>query len=91
VLARLSGERGCVGGACSGPGRSLDVPLGFLRGRWLVEVIRDDGDGGLVREQHVVTGPVGSLSVDVVDEGGFAAIACRWNSRVTTCDQSSDV
>jgi DNA-binding response OmpR family regulator len=47
-----------------GAGRTLDVPLRFLSGRWLVEVVRDGGDG-LVRESHVVTGPVGSLSIDV--------------------------
>jgi alpha-glucosidase len=90
VMARQSGDRWFIGAGVSGAGRTLEVPLDFLRGRWLVEVIRDDGAGGLLRKPHVVTGPSGSLSVDVVDGGGFAAIACRWNSRVTTCDQPVD-
>lgn len=62
------------------------MPLDFLRGPWLVELVRDGADG-LVREQRVVTGPFGELSVDVPAEGGFAAIACRWGPRVQTCDE----
>ncbi|MEU8149123.1 glycoside hydrolase family 97 catalytic domain-containing protein [Nonomuraea sp. NPDC048901] len=86
VLARRSGDRWFVGAGISGAARTLDVPLSMLRGRWLVEVVRD-GPTGLVRESHVVDGPRGRLSVPVPDEGGYAAIACRWHPRITTCDR----
>ncbi|MEU7743518.1 glycoside hydrolase family 97 catalytic domain-containing protein [Nonomuraea sp. NPDC049158] len=86
VLARRSGDRWFVGAGISGAARTLDVPLSMLRGRWLVEVVRD-GQSGLVRESHVVDGPRGRLSVPVPAEGGYAAIACRWHPRITTCDR----
>ncbi|MEV0384701.1 glycoside hydrolase family 97 catalytic domain-containing protein [Nonomuraea sp. NPDC050643] len=82
VMARRSGERWFIGAGVSGPARTLQVPTGFLSGRWLVEVTRD-GAGGLVRETHVVHG--GTLAVQVPAEGGFAAIACRWRPGLTTC------
>ncbi|SEH02022.1 alpha-glucosidase [Nonomuraea solani] len=86
VLARRSGDRWFVGAGISGAARTLDVPLSMLRGRWLVEVVRD-GQDGLVRESHVVDGPRGRLTVAVPGEGGYAAIACRWRSGITTCDR----
>lgn len=79
VLARRSGDRWFIGAGVSGAARTLRVPLGFLHGRWLVEVTGD----GLVRGTHVVRG--GTLAVDVQAEGGFAAIACRWRPGLTTC------
>ncbi|WP_206061057.1 glycoside hydrolase family 97 protein [Nonomuraea basaltis] len=82
VMARRSGDRWFIGAGVSGAARTLKVPMGFLRGRWLVEVT-GDGAGGLVREAHVVPG--GTLSVEVGAEGGFAAIACRWRPGLTTC------
>ncbi|MET7331767.1 glycoside hydrolase family 97 catalytic domain-containing protein [Nonomuraea sp. NPDC005650] len=82
VLARRSGDRWFVGAGVSGAARTLQVPLGFLPGRWLVEVTRDGADG-LVREAHVLRG--GTLAVEVRAEGGFAAIACRWRPGLTTC------
>ncbi|WP_020579273.1 glycoside hydrolase family 97 protein [Actinopolymorpha alba] len=86
VMARRSGDRWFLGAGVAGPARTLDVPLRFLHGRYLIEVVRD-GEAGLVRESHVVTGPIDRLSVDVVAEGGFAAIACRWEPGRTTCDR----
>ncbi|MEV0389035.1 glycoside hydrolase family 97 catalytic domain-containing protein [Nonomuraea sp. NPDC050643] len=86
VLARRSGDRWFVGAGIAGAARTLDVPLGMLRGRWLVEVVRD-GETGLVREGHVVEGPRGRLTVAVPAEGGYAAVACRWRPRITTCDR----
>ncbi|WP_431931403.1 glycoside hydrolase family 97 catalytic domain-containing protein [Nonomuraea jabiensis] len=82
VLARRSGDRWFVGAGVSGAARTLQVPLSFLPGRWLVEVTRDGADG-LVREARVVRG--GTLAVEVRAEGGFAAIACRWRPGLTTC------
>ncbi|MEU7856061.1 glycoside hydrolase family 97 catalytic domain-containing protein [Nonomuraea sp. NPDC049141] len=86
VLARRSGDRWFVGAGISGAARTLDVALGMLRGRWLVEVVRD-GPTGLVRESQVVDGPRGRLAVAVPAEGGYAAIACRWHPGITTCDR----
>lgn len=74
VMARRSGDRWFIGGGISGAARTLDVPLQFLHGRWLVEVIRD-GPTGLVRESHVVTND--TLRIPVPAEGGFAAVAHR--------------
>ncbi|SEG95319.1 alpha-glucosidase [Nonomuraea solani] len=82
VMARRSGDRWFIGAGVSGAARTLQVPAGFLRGRWLVEVTVD-GAGGLVRQAHVVRG--GPLAVQVAAEGGFAAIACRWRPGLTTC------
>ncbi|GAA2360028.1 glycoside hydrolase family 97 protein [Nonomuraea africana] len=86
VLARRSGDRWFVGAGVSGAARTLDVPLDLLRGRWLLEVVRD-GEGGLVRESRVVVGGRDRLSVDVPAEGGFAAVACRWRPGLDTCDR----
>ncbi|MBF8187177.1 glycoside hydrolase family 97 catalytic domain-containing protein [Nonomuraea sp. K274] len=86
VLTRRDGDRWFVGAGVSGAARTLDVPLTMLRGRWLVEVVRD-GPTGLVRERHLVDGPRGRLSVPVPAEGGYAAIACRWRPGITTCDR----
>ncbi len=84
VLARRSGDRWFLGGGVSGTTRTLAVPLEFLSGRWLVEVVRD-GPAGLVRDRHVVTRD--TLHIPVPDEGGFAAIACRWTPHTRTCDR----
>ncbi|WP_188189861.1 glycoside hydrolase family 97 protein [Nonomuraea sp. SYSU D8015] len=86
VLARRDGDRWFIGAGIAGAARTLDVPLSMLRGRWLVEVVRD-GQSGLVRESHVIDGPRGRLAVPVPDEGGYAAIACRWRPGITTCDR----
>ncbi|MEU6719189.1 glycoside hydrolase family 97 catalytic domain-containing protein [Nonomuraea sp. NPDC046802] len=86
VLARRSGDRWFIGAGVSGASRLIEVPLSMLHGRWLVEVVRD-GESGLVRESHVIDGPRGRLSVAVPAEGGYAAIACRWRPRITTCDR----
>lgn len=84
VLARRSGDRWFVGASTAGAARTLDVPLEFLPGRWLVEVI-GDGPAGLVRERHVVTHD--TLRVPVAADGGFAAVACRWRPGLQTCDR----
>jgi alpha-glucosidase len=88
VFARRSGARWFIGAGVAGPGRTLDVPLDLPQDRWLVEVVRDGADG-LVREQRIMEAG-DTLSVDVVDEGGFAAIACRWRAGLKTCDRPID-
>src|SRR2546423_6942640 len=74
VFARRSGDRWFLGGGFAGPARGVSVPLGLRRRRWLVDLVRD-GAGGLVREQRVGRGG-DALTVDVVKDGGVAALAC---------------
>lgn len=83
VLARRSGDRWFLGGVYAGAAHSADVPLTIGPGRWLVETIRD-GTDGLVQDRQVLHGG-DTLAVDVVTNGGFAAIACPWRPGITTC------
>ncbi|NEB03715.1 glycoside hydrolase family 97 protein [Streptomyces sp. SID13726] len=83
VLARRSGERWFIGGVYAGEARTAGVPLTLGPGRWLVETIRD-GAAGLVQDRRVVRDGE-KLSVDVVANGGFAALACPWRPGITTC------
>ncbi|PSL02433.1 alpha-galactosidase-like protein [Haloactinopolyspora alba] len=87
VLARRSGDRWFVGGIVGGAGRELDVPVDFVRGgRWLVEIVTDDGSGGLVRtSERVVRGD--TITVPVQADGGFVAIMCRATDRRQSCDE----
>ncbi|MER5585161.1 glycoside hydrolase family 97 catalytic domain-containing protein [Streptomyces asoensis] len=83
VLARRSGDRWFVGGVYAGAARTASVPLALGPGRWLVETVLD-GAGGLVLDRRVLRGG-DTLTVDVVAQGGFAALACPWRTGVTTC------
>ncbi|GHE50692.1 glycoside hydrolase family 97 protein [Streptomyces capitiformicae] len=83
VLARRDGDRWFLGGVYAGAARTAEVPLSIGPGRWLVETIRDGADG-LVQDRQVLRGG-DTFTVDVVTNGGFAAIACPWKPGVTTC------
>ncbi|MFI6253157.1 glycoside hydrolase family 97 catalytic domain-containing protein [Streptomyces sp. NPDC051016] len=83
VLARRSGDRWFLGGVYAGAARTATVPLTLGHGRWLVETVRD-GTDGLVQDRQVLDGG-DEFTVDVVANGGFAGIACRWHPGVTTC------
>ncbi|MFK0150594.1 glycoside hydrolase family 97 catalytic domain-containing protein [Streptomyces sp. NPDC090493] len=83
VLARRSGDRWFLGGVYAGAAHTATVPLTLGPGRWLVQTIRDGADG-LVQDSQVLRGGA-ELSIDVVDNGGFAGIACRWHPGITTC------
>ncbi|KUM80621.1 glycoside hydrolase family 97 protein [Streptomyces griseorubiginosus] len=83
VLARRSGDRWFLGGLYAGAARTARVPLALGPGRWLVETIRDGADG-LVQDRRVLRGG-DTLTVDVVTNGGFAALACPWRPGLTTC------
>lgn len=82
VFARRSGDRWFIGGGFSGAARTVNVPLKIQPGLWLVDMVKD----GLVREQRVMWSGT-KLSVDVMKDGGFAAIACRWYPGIKTCDR----
>lgn len=83
VLARRSGDRWFLGGVYAGAARTAEVPLSIGPGRWLVETVRD-GAEGLVQDRRVLHGGA-RLGVDVLANGGFAAIACPWKPGATTC------
>jgi hypothetical protein len=84
VIARRHGSRWFIGAIASGSPRTLSAPLRFLGGgKWLVEVVRD-GPSGLVREARAMSAN-DTLEVAVPTHGGFAAIACRWKSRLRSC------
>jgi alpha-glucosidase len=85
VIARKNGGRWFLGGIFNGPAQTVDVPLRLDPGTWLVEIVRDGGNG-LVREPHVVHDG-DTLSVPVTANGGFAGIACRWHAGLTGCDR----
>ncbi|KAK1184179.1 glycoside hydrolase family 97 catalytic domain-containing protein [Streptomyces sp. NBS 14/10] len=87
VLARASGGRWFIGGTFAGAGHTAEVPLRLGSGTWLVDLVLD-GPDGLVREPRVMRGG-DTLSVPVVADGGFAAIACRWHPGRTSCDRSA--
>ncbi|MFJ1969553.1 glycoside hydrolase family 97 catalytic domain-containing protein [Streptomyces sp. NPDC087903] len=86
VLARRSGNRWFLGGVYAGAAHTAGVPLSIGSGRWLVQTIRDGVDG-LVQDRQVLRGG-DTLSVDVVDNGGFAGIACPWRPGLTSCYKS---
>ncbi|MFJ2212324.1 glycoside hydrolase family 97 catalytic domain-containing protein [Streptomyces sp. NPDC101062] len=83
VLARRDGDRWFLGGVYAGAARTAEVPLALGPGRWLVETVLDSADG-LVQDRRVVRGG-DTIDVEVVDNGGFAGIACPWRPGVTTC------
>lgn len=85
VLGRRSGNRWFIGGMYAGAAHTAEVPLRIGSGRWLVETLTD-GPAGPVRTARTVRGG-DTLSVDVVSDGGFAAVACRWSPGRTSCDR----
>nr|WP_078879081.1 glycoside hydrolase family 97 protein [Streptomyces sp. NRRL B-24720] len=85
VLGRRSGDRWFIGGVYAGAAHTAEVPLRIGSGRWLVETLTD-GPAGPVRTARTVRGG-DTLSVDVVSDGGFAAVACRWSPGRTSCDR----
>ncbi|MFJ7942215.1 glycoside hydrolase family 97 catalytic domain-containing protein [Streptomyces sp. NPDC096354] len=85
VLGRRSGNRWFIGGVYAGAAHTAEVPLRIGSGRWLVETVTD-GPAGPVRTARTVRGG-DMLSVDVVSDGGFAAVACRWSPGRTSCDR----
>ncbi len=82
VFARRSGDRWFLGGGFSGAARTVSLPLDIGPGWWFVDLVKD----GLVRDQRVVRSGE-ELTLDVVKDGGFAGIACRWYPGIKTCDR----
>lgn len=78
IARRANGDDGrrdgewFMGSITAGPRRTVTADCGFLAGEWTAEVVRDDGDDGLAREQRSVTGTE-ALDVAVAENGGFVA------------------
>ncbi len=83
-FARRNAGRWYVGGISALAAKTYSTPLSFLGGgQWLLETVRDNG-GGLLRETRVVTS-ADTLSVPLLQRGGFASVACPYTSGLTTC------
>ena len=91
VLARRADDRWFVGAISAGAPRTVTAPLRFLGGgRWLVEVVQDGpGERGDVVRSTQVLRSSDTLSVPVTENGGFAAVACRYTPGRTTCDEQA--
>ncbi|WCN79570.1 glycoside hydrolase family 97 protein [Micromonospora sp. LH3U1] len=84
-LARRNGGRWYVGGINAQSARTYSAPLNFLGGgQWLLETVRDGSNSALVRETRVVTNTA-SLSVAMLERGGFASVVCPYTTGLTTC------
>ena len=83
-LARRAGAKWYVGGISALAAKTYQTPLAFLgTGSWLLETVRDNG-GNLLRETRTVTS-ADTLTVPLVQRGGFASVLCPYTTGMTTC------
>ncbi|MFC5004794.1 glycoside hydrolase family 97 catalytic domain-containing protein [Dactylosporangium cerinum] len=83
-FARRNGGKWYVAGLTNLPAKTYTTPLNFLgSGQWLLETVRDNG-GNLLRETRTVTN-ADTLSVPLLERGGFASVACPYTAGLTTC------
>jgi len=88
-FARRSGGTWYLGGISAQSARTYSTPLSFLgSGQWLLETVRDGSNSTLVRDTRVVTNTA-SLSVAMLERGGFASVACPYTTGLTTCGSGS--
>jgi alpha-glucosidase len=86
VIARRSGSNWYIGGITSGSASTMQVPLSVLgSGSWLIDLVTDQGSS--VSHQTVTRTSADTLSVPVVQHGGFALEACPATAGRTTCYQ----
>jgi alpha-glucosidase len=84
-FARRNAGRWYLGGISAQSARTYATPLSFLgSGQWLLETVRDGSNSSLVRETSVVTS-TSTLSVAMLERGGFASVACPYTAGLTTC------
>jgi hypothetical protein len=84
-FARRNGGKWYVGGISAQSARTYSAPLSFLgAGQWLLETVRDGSSSALIRETAVVTS-TSSLSVAMLERGGFASVVCPYTTGLTTC------
>ncbi|MGX6606514.1 glycoside hydrolase family 97 catalytic domain-containing protein [Micromonosporaceae bacterium Da 78-11] len=88
-LARRSGAKWFIGGASAQAAKTYNTALNFLgSGQWLLETVRDGSGATLVRETRVVTNTA-TLSVAMLERGGFASVVCPYTTGMTTCGSDS--
>jgi alpha-glucosidase len=89
-IARRNGSKWYVAGATNVNAKTYSTALNFLgTGQYLLETVRDGGNNtSLVRETKVVTN-TSTLSVPMVDRGGFASVLCPYTAGLTSCASSS--
>ena len=84
-FARRNGGKWFIGGVSALGAKTYTTPLSFLGGgQWLLETVRDGSNSALVRETQVVTN-TSTLSVAMVQRGGFASVVCPYTAGLTTC------
>jgi hypothetical protein len=85
VLARQRGAQWFIGTVTAGPARTVAAPLSFLTpGNWLADIYADGPDGKIAVRTEPVTN-IGTLSVPVPTNGGFAAQLCPATPGATSC------
>ncbi|GAA2238201.1 hypothetical protein GCM10010401_08030 [Rarobacter faecitabidus] len=85
VLARRNGDRWFIGGVwAASPNSTRTVPLDFLgAGNWIVDLVTDSGSS--LAAQTLTATSASSLSVNSINNGGFAALACPETPGRTSC------
>ncbi|WP_166378906.1 glycoside hydrolase family 97 protein [Catellatospora methionotrophica] len=87
-FARRNGGRWYIGGVSALAAKTYTAPLSFLGGgQWLLETVRD-GASALTRETRVVTSTA-TLSVAMLQRGGFAAVVCPYTAGMTSCGSTA--
>ncbi|MFF5075468.1 glycoside hydrolase family 97 catalytic domain-containing protein [Actinoplanes sp. NPDC000266] len=90
-FARRNGGTWYLGGISALGAKTYSAPLSFLGGgQWLLETVRDGSGSSLVRETRVVTN-TSTLSVALLERGGFASVVCPYTSGLTTCGTAGSV
>ncbi|MEV0570543.1 glycoside hydrolase family 97 catalytic domain-containing protein [Dactylosporangium sp. NPDC050588] len=83
-FARRNGGTWYLGGISAIAAKTYQTPLSFLgAGQWFLETVRDNG-GNLLRETRTVTS-ADTLSVPLLERGGFASVVCPYTAGMTTC------
>ncbi|MEU8661145.1 glycoside hydrolase family 97 catalytic domain-containing protein [Actinoplanes philippinensis] len=89
-FARRNGDTWYLGGISAGDAKTFTTPLDFLGGgQWLLETVRDGTGSSLVRETRTVT-DTATLSVAMLERGGFAGLLCPYTTGRTSCG-STDI
>jgi hypothetical protein len=88
-FARRNAGKWYLGGISAQSARTFTTPLTFLGGgQWLLETVRDGADATLVRQTSVVSN-ASTLSVAMLERGGFASVVCPYTAGLTTCGSDS--
>ncbi|MEU4220437.1 glycoside hydrolase family 97 catalytic domain-containing protein [Actinoplanes sp. NPDC026623] len=88
-FARRNAGKWYLGGISAVAAKTYTTPLSFLGGgQWLLETVRDGANSALLRETQVVTN-ASTLSVAMLERGGFASVLCPYTAGMTTCGSAA--